>query len=352
MKVVGGQMTLDAIATSMFGIEIDSFKEPENRFRVQALTLVGAPGYASQVFMIKAIFFMIFPRFSKFLGLKWVSPSVMKFFTDIISKTYHHRLNTGERRNDLIDVIADEMKSYKSKADKPDDKAKEVESEFEKDAVVDTTGIKVSDFDEELLLVSNAILFFFAGFDTNSQAISMCCHKLALYPDIQDRVIEEIEDVLADGPITYEAMQELKYLDMFISESFRSQAILGYHERKCTKDYKIPGTDIVVPKDRFVHVMTDKMIYSKDYFINPDNFDPENFNPENKPNNFGNQFFGQGPRNCIGMRYALLVVKIFLISMLRRHRLVRGTKTVDELVMDVNNPNIFKGGVFVKVEKR
>ena len=49
-------------------------------------------------------------------------------------------------------------------------------------------------------------------------------------------------------------------------------------------------------------------IYTEDFkqlddnFINAKEFDPENFNPENNPNKFAFQTFGQGPRNCIGMR--------------------------------------------------
>ena len=38
-------------------------------------------------------------------------------------------------------------------------------------------------------------------------------------------------------------------------------------------------------------------------FVNPGAFDPENFNPANNPNKFALQVFGQGPRNCIGMRW-------------------------------------------------
>ena len=72
------------------------------------------------------------------------------------------------------------------------------------------------------------------------------------------------------------------------------------HERRCTRDYKIPDTDIVIPKDRIVHVYFNHFVNSRKNFINPDNFDPENFNPDNKPNKFAFMMFGQGPRACPG----------------------------------------------------
>ena len=47
-----------------------------------------------------------------------------------------------------------------------------------------------------------------------------------------------------------------------------------------------------------------------EYFPNPDVFDPDNFNQESKANRSPYAFFifGQGPRNCIGMRFGLLQV--------------------------------------------
>ena len=62
--------------------------------------------------------------------------------------------------------------------------------------------------------------------------------------------------------------------------------------------------------------------------------------------------FGQGPQNCIGMRYALLTIKMTIVYLLRKHRVVRSDKTTDVLVPDIKNFNVFKDGVFMKFEKR
>ena len=72
-------------------------------------------------------------------------------------------------------------------------------------------------------------------------------------------------------------------------------------ERVCTKDYKIPNTDITLQKGRVVHIFFGNIINDKKNFINPDNFDPENFNPENFTNKFAHMAFGQGPRSCPGI---------------------------------------------------
>jgi len=351
MKDAGGKMTLDAIATAGFGIETNSFDNPENTFRIQALTLVGAPGYISKFFMVKFLILLIFPRLGKLLNIGFMPLSAVKFFADILRKTYHHRLETGERRNDIIDLIVDEIKASKDKTKREDMKLDDGAEE----TTVDTSGLKSlteSGFDEETLLISNAILFFFAGFDSTAAGFSMVCHKLALYQEYQQRVFDEIEEVIGDDEPTFAKLQDLKYMDKFISEAFRINEVATTHERMCTKDYKIPGTEIIIPKGRFVKVPVDEIQNNPDNFYNPTEFDPENFDPENKPNKFGLMIFGQGPRNCIGMRYALLTIKVTLVSLLRKHQLVRSEKTTDKLVMDVSNPNVFRDGAFVKVIKR
>ena len=72
------------------------------------------------------------------------------------------------------------------------------------------------------------------------------------------------------------------------------------HERICTKDFRIPGTDITIPKDRVVHVYYEHIVKSEKNFVNPLNFDPDNFLPENAHNKFAVMGFGQGPRSCPG----------------------------------------------------
>ena len=58
---VASIFTLDAFASAGFGLENDSFKNPENNFKKMALTLVGAPGFGSAWDMPRTIFITMFP---------------------------------------------------------------------------------------------------------------------------------------------------------------------------------------------------------------------------------------------------------------------------------------------------
>ena len=63
--------------------------------------------------------------------------------------------------------------------------------------------------------------------------------------------------------------------------------------------------------------------------------------------------FGQGPRGCIGMRFALLEAKLALAKMVLRYNLLPSKKTVEPLVEDPNQVISYpKKGIYIKLEKR
>jgi cytochrome P450 family 6 len=68
-------------------------------------------------------------------------------------------------------------------------------------------------------LAAQAFMFFIGGFETSSTAMTFCLYELSLHQDIQTRVREEIDDVLRkhEGKMTYEAIQEMEYLDKVVA---------------------------------------------------------------------------------------------------------------------------------------
>ena len=68
-------------------------------------------------------------------------------------------------------------------------------------------------------LAAQAFIFFAAGFDTSSTTMTFCLYELAINPDIQEALRYEIDTVLEkhDGNTSYEAIQEMKYLDKVVA---------------------------------------------------------------------------------------------------------------------------------------
>lgn len=62
-------------------------------------------------------------------------------------------------------------------------------------------------------------MFFAAGYETSSSTIAFCLHELALNTEIQENARRDIEDAIEsrNGKLTYDAVQDMKYLDMVIS---------------------------------------------------------------------------------------------------------------------------------------
>jgi len=68
-------------------------------------------------------------------------------------------------------------------------------------------------------LAAQAFVFFLAGFETSSTTMTFCLYELALNPDIQEVLRNEIDTVLKkqSDNISYEAIQEMTYLDKVVA---------------------------------------------------------------------------------------------------------------------------------------
>jgi len=172
------------------------------------------------------------------------------------------------------------------------------------------------------------------GFDAVESAMVTSCICLALNPDCQEILYQEITNELKDpehkGKLNYDLIQnKLEYMDAFISETQRLYPAAFRTERKATQDYTIPGTKQLIPKGTFVIFPIQSIQTDPDNFENPEKFDPERFLPENKSkmNPYAFMPFGHGPRNCIGMRFALTEVKSMLANLVLNFNVEPSEKT-------------------------
>lgn len=209
----------------------------------------------------------------------------------------------------------------------------------------------------EMLLVSNALLMMFAGLDTSSTGLSSTLYFLSKNPEAQERLHEEVLEVLeqndsGEKDVTYDDLQSLSFLEMCIMESLRRFPVTMI-ERKCTKDYQIPGTNVTIEKGTLVQVPNTGIMKNPEYFEDPEKFCPENFSPDAKAERGALPFmvFGHGPRNCIGMRFALVQMKICLARIIAEYKVLPSDKMPDKWKIDPLTM-IPESGFWVKLEKR
>jgi len=205
--------------------------------------------------------------------------------------------------------------------------------------------------DEEM--TAQSIIFLLAGHETSSNTLAMSAYFMALYPDVQERARCEIliaQQTYPDKPL-YELVNELEYLECIINEALRLHPPAHQLTRVCSKDFKLndvttipAGMDVVIPIYSLHH--------DPDAWTEPEKFDPERFRGPAKESRHPFQFipFAEGPRNCIGRRFALLEVKITLVSLLTKYKFVRCPETQVPLKILAGLTLIPKDGVFLRVE--
>ncbi|CAF1687605.1 unnamed protein product, partial [Adineta ricciae] len=114
----------------------------------------------------------------------------------------------------------------------------------------------------------------------------------------------------------YDIVAQMPYMDMFVSEVLRMHPIANGAVQRCA------ATDAIVQgyfieKDTLIHADVYSVHFDRELWgpEDPYEFYPERHETKRHPMAF--LPFGAGPRLCIGMRFALIEMKILLVRMLR-----------------------------------
>ena len=188
----------------------------------------------------------------------------------------------------------------------------------------------------EDVVIAQGTIFLLAGFETTSSTLSALLFFLAKHPDAQQKIYEEIcENVTNAEEINYEKVQRFKYTEAAIHETLRLQPPLARNTRMCTSDIEINGRHrFLLDRDMSyytnstlgfhfkkgicVQIPTYAMHRMKEYFGE----DAEEFNPDRfysgqvDASNVLFHSFGAGPRMCLGMRFAIIEMKMLICRVL------------------------------------
>jgi len=314
----------DTVATCAFGIEIDSFKYPNNEFFLLGKK-VNFGGWSSFVFFMQRNFASV----AKFFKLRLFGPKVENFFKNVVATTVKTRDEQEIVRPDMIQL----MMETRNKNSGP---------EFEIDE-----------------MTAQAFVFFLAGFDTVSRAMCFVTYHVGVNPDVQRKLREEIDDALrqTNGKPTYEVINRMKYLDAVVNESLRLYPLASFLDRKCVKETELPpatpnGESITLKPGDYIWVPTSSLHHDPKYYSHPDKFDPDRFLNGNVDNSVYLPF-GIGPRICIGNRFALMEIKIMLFYLLWHCDLEPDVKTKIPMVLCKKTlATTADGGFWLKLRER
>ncbi|XP_066594597.1 cytochrome P450 6l1-like [Prorops nasuta] len=171
---------------------------------------------------------------------------------------------------------------------------------------------------------------FFSGFESSAIGGSFTLLKLANNLKVQELACKDIKRAIETHGWTYEAFNDMKYLDHCISEGLRLHPPVSTIDRYTRNDYKIAGTDVVIEKRTPIYISLYGLQEDPKYWEKPEVFDPERFNVEKVTDAYIP--FGIGPRMCVGMKAGQLHAKVILSLILHEYEVWQETK--DKSVLD------------------
>ncbi|KAK9877396.1 hypothetical protein WA026_017792 [Henosepilachna vigintioctopunctata] len=318
--------SIDIICSCAFGIDSKSLLQKHSEIKSMANAMLDLKSLKRNL-SIGAYFFC--PLMVELFKLQFLDKESSDFFIDIFKHSYHEREKLNVKRNDLIDLLQNLQKEE-----------------------VDGDLFKLTDSK----LCAQALVFFTAGSETTVGTLSFCFYELAMNIDIQNKLWNEVmQNLNSEGTITYEALTQMTYLDLVIKETLRKYPLTHILMRYAEQEYTIEETGLKLEKGTPVIISMTSLHYDERYFPNPDKFDPERFRGDNAKNlQYVYLPFGDGPRKCIGDRFALLSMKIGIAMFVKDYEVLPSKKT--EIPIRQSNTAFFlipeSGNIFLKVKKR
>ncbi|EFY89031.1 cytochrome P450 monooxygenase [Metarhizium acridum CQMa 102] len=192
-----------------------------------------------------------------------------------------------------------------------------------------------------------------AGFTTTSSLLSWLIYGLVTYPNMQERLLQELVDNEFDDntTMTAEYTERLVFLDKYIKEMQRRHNPSYQPGRTAKVDlilpggYKLPKEAVIIPAIHHIH-------NNPDLWDNPYKFDPDRWDTDKVKNRHKAAYvpFATGQRMCIGFNFALQEVKVFLPKLIYRYKFSReGDGTVEyDPMFQLIRPN----NLYVRAERR
>ncbi|XP_024867536.1 probable cytochrome P450 6a13 [Temnothorax curvispinosus] len=317
--------TTDVIGTCAFGIEMNALSDEDSEFRKMGREIFNPSWKNILQFRMR----QMFPWLYELSAYVLPQTKTTKFFIRVIVETMDYRDTNNIIRHDFVDVLR-ELKKH------PD---------------------KLGDIDlTDSLIAAQAFVFFAAGFETSSTTISNALYELALNQKVQDNLRQEIDEMYAKHGenLTYDDIKKMDYLDKVFKETLRKYPPVAVLRRESMSSHTFVGINVSIPKSQKIWIPIYAIHRDPDIYSKPDVFDPERFDEETVQSRHPMAYlpFGDGPRNCIGARFAVYQSKVGLVKILRNYKVETCEKTP---IPYVNDPKARilapKGGLHLKIIK-
>ena len=286
--------TLDSITRVGFGMNTKCRRGEDQEFSTIAFDIFDQFIPKNAIMTSFFHLFMLFPGIAKYIPL-WSESAqkIAKMGKDIMIEREKNDIHTGD--------FVDRLMEYKKVMEAP------ITSE---------------------MIDAQSMVFLTAGFETTANTLTSMMLYFAMYPELQDKVYEEIMAGLGDDTnITHEHIKEMEYLEAFTKETLRIKPPIAAHGRFCVRDTVVCG--IPIKKGTTIELPIVAAHYDEEFFPEPMTFNPDRFLKENEDSIVPYTWrpFGAGLRVCIGQRFAMMEMKIIVAKLLQKFQIVKADTT-------------------------
>lgn len=317
VKEICAKFTTDVVSSCIFAIDANSFSATADEAVIRKM---GKSMMETSLWNIILITLTnVFPVISKLYKVPLISKKHEKFFIKIMADAVAHRAENRIDRKDYLDHLMN-LKEKK--------------------------GISALD------MAAHAITFFLDGFETTGVVMSQALYVIAAHKKCQNRMRQEISENLdTDGNISFEKLQELPYLEQVFCETLRLYPPGLSLVKKCTEPIELDGFKghkLWVTKGTLMWIPIYSLHRDAENWPHPNEFDPDRF-ADGAAKSFEDKGiylpFGNGPRICLGRRFANTQVKKGIVEILKNFEISVNPQTIEPITLDPKS-NISPGFMF------
>ncbi|PAA88693.1 hypothetical protein BOX15_Mlig018234g1 [Macrostomum lignano] len=286
--------TMDAVACTMFGLQVNAQEDENSEFKKHTNEVFNMSMRSWKFWAL-----ILFPRITKPLFCRFrislFKMETLDFFQTVISQALRER-EASENADKYSDFLASMVEARR-----------EAESQ----------GLKGLTEEE---VMAQSLTFFLGGLETTATALQYLAYFLAFNKQCQERAYLEVIEARDKhgGTLSYECVQGLKYLGHCIDESMRMCPPVMMSDRICTETTVVNGYEI--EKDVLARIPIYTLAHDPELWDDPETFNPDRFDEANSAERDAARLipFGLGPRGCIAMRLAQVEIRKAMAEMLLR----------------------------------
>uniref|UniRef100_A0A672YP10 Cytochrome P450 20A1 n=1 Tax=Sphaeramia orbicularis TaxID=375764 RepID=A0A672YP10_9TELE len=170
----------------------------------------------------------------------------------------------------------------------------------------------------ERQIMEDCMVFTLAGSVITANLCIWALHFLSTSEEVQDKLYQELEDVLGSDPISLDKIAQLTYCQQVLNETVRTAKLTPVAARLQEVEGKVDQH--VIPKETLVIYALGVVLQDSETWRTPYRFDPDRFKEESARKSFCLLGFS-GNQTCPELRFAYTVATVLLSTLVRQLKL-------------------------------